>query len=271
MTAPATGAALPEAIITAARLRRDDRIAEALEVLEDSLTEARATPLDVPFRERVLLGLTLADLYLTVDSRERARRVLDIEVAFAEEILEGIGRFGSPDQIHAASAGCLQLRDRATQIDLLGHPAPDIEAVEWLNGDPTTLAAQRGRVVLLEFWAPWCRSCTALFPYFRDLHVRYAEQGLTILALANYRNSPGADRHDERTRDRELIRKAVDEHAIHFAIGIAPDERLRARYGANGIPTFVLIDRDGCVRLASSKPDKSALEGLATRLLKRGE
>lgn len=271
MKAPATGAVLPEAIITAARLRRDGRIAEALEALQDRLTEARAAPLDVPFRERVLLGLTLTDLYVAVDSRQRAQSLLANEVAFAEEILAGTMQFGSPDQIHAASAGCLQLRDRAAQIDLLGRPAPDLEAVEWLHGTPTTLVAQRGRVVVLEFWAPWCRSCTALFPYFRDLHVRYAAQGLTILALTNFRNHEGAEPPDQRARDRELIRQAIHEHAVDFAVGIAPDERLRTRYGANGIPTFAVIDRDGYVQLASSKPDKTALEGLIARLLEPGE
>ncbi|PRC58044.1 hypothetical protein C6A85_24185, partial [Mycobacterium sp. ITM-2017-0098] len=81
--------ALPEAIITAARLRRDGHIAEALEVVQGKLTEVRAAPLDVPFRERVLLGLTLADLYVAADSRQRAQSLLGNEIAFAEEILEG--------------------------------------------------------------------------------------------------------------------------------------------------------------------------------------
>lgn len=251
MTAPLRRAAVPDAVVEAARLRRDGRLDDAVAGVEAALASARATPLEVPFRERVLLGLTLADLYLVAEQRGRAQEVLADEVAFAEQLREVIVQSGLPEQIRAASAGCLQLRDRATQVALLGGPAPEIESVEWARGTPTTIAEQRGRVVLLEFWAPWCRSCTAMFPFFRDLHSRHASDGLTIIALTSHREGSGSW---------ELVQQAIADHAVDFAVGIAPDEGLQARYGANGIPTFALIDRDGIVRLASSKPDKAALE-----------
>ncbi|WP_170981313.1 TlpA disulfide reductase family protein [Mycolicibacterium sp. CR10] len=258
MTAPPQRAAVPEAVVEAARLRRDRRVGDAVAVVEAALAKSRATPLDVPFRERVLLGLTLADLHLVAGQRDRAQEVLVAEVAFAEQLRDLIAQSGLPEQIRAASAGCLQLRDRATQVDLLGGPAPEIDLVEWAQGGPTTIAGQRGRVVLLEFWAPWCRSCTAMFPFFRDLHSRHASDGLTIIALTSHREGSGS---------RELVQQAIADHAVDFAVGIAPDEGLQARYGANGIPTFALIDRDGLVRLASSKPDKAALEEAVIGLL----
>lgn len=258
MTAPRQPPAVPEAIIEATRLRRDGRVDDAVALVEAALAEARATPLDLPFRERVLLGLTLADLYLLADRRDRAQGLLATEVAFAEQLRDLIAQSGLPEQIRAASAGCLQLRDRAAQVDLLSRRAPEIEGVEWAHAGPTTLAEQRGRVVLLEFWAPWCRSCTAMFPFFRDLHDRHAGDGLTIIALTSHR---------EGSRSGVLVQQAIAEHAVEFAVAIAPDERIQALYGANGIPTFALIDREGVVRLASSKPDRTALEEAVVGLL----
>lgn len=258
MTAPPQRATVPAAVIEATRLRRDRRVDDAVAVVEAALVQARATPLDVPFRERVLLGLTLADLYLLAEQRDRAQALLVTEVAFAEQLRDLIAQSGRPEQIRAASAGCLQLRDRVAQVDLLGRPAPEIDSVEWAQGGPVTISGQRGRVVLLEFWAPWCRSCTAMFGFFRDLHSRLAGDGLTIIALTSHREGSGTGQH---------VRQAITDHAVDFAVGIAPDDGLQARYGANGIPTFALIDRDGLVRLASSKPDKAALEEAAVNLL----
>lgn len=266
-TPPVAASAVPESVLAAARLRRDGHVAEAVELVRAELLSARATPWETPFRERVLLGLTLADLYVSTDRPEGALRELETEIAFAAEILDAMTGFGSPDEIRAASAGSLQLRDRAAQIALLGRPAPDLQDVEWLNVEPTTLAAQRGNVVLLEFWAPWCRSCTAMFLFLRDLQTRYAASGLTIIAVTNHRDGPDDGRLERLSRDRELIQRAVGDQGVHFPVAVSSGNGVRDLYGANGIPTFAVVDRVGHVRLASSKPDKSGLERLIADLL----
>lgn len=266
MTAPAARPVLPEAVITAARLRRSGRIVEAADVVEDALNKARADMVDIPFRDRVLLALTLADLQLDLAAHHDASQLLAVESVFAGQILAAVRETGTPDQVHAASAGFLQLRDRAKQIQLLDQPAPSIGSVEWLQGGCETLSDLQGQLILLEFWAPWCRSCVAMLPFFDDLQNRRITAGLTVLALTNYRS---AEKYDP-AADRELIRQTITANAVGLAVGIAPDERLRARYGAHGIPTYALIDRSGYVRLASSKPDKSALEAAILRLSESG-
>lgn len=263
MTAVPHGPSLPEAVTVAARLRRDGRVHEALSLVETSLADARANPSDTPMRDRVLLGLTLADLLLLADQRDRAQSLLDSEAVFAEQVLHLTRQSGSPEQVLAASAGWCQLRDRAIQIGLLGRQAPEVDVSHWVNSDPTTLADLRGSIVLLEFWAPWCRPCEATFPSLRDLHQRYAEDGLNILALTNFRCTDTAGRE----RELDAVRQFAVDHDVEFAVGVSTDERLRQRYGANGIPTYALVDRAGIVRRASSKPDKAALEQAIIDLL----
>lgn len=263
MTAPPQGPSLPEAVTGAARLRRDGRVHDALALVESALADARAETSDTPFRDRVLLCLTLADLHLLADQRARARSLLDAEASFAEHVLRLTRQSGSPEQVHIASAGCCQLRDRAIQMDLVGKAAPEIGALHWVHKGPTTLADQRGNVVLLEFWAPWCRPCVAMFSVLRDLHHRYAVDGVNILALTNHRSGDVAGRK----RELDAVRQFIVDHEIEFAVGVANDERLRQRYGANGIPTYALVDRAGIVKLASSKPDKAALEQAIAGLL----
>ncbi|MDA2891250.1 TlpA disulfide reductase family protein [Mycolicibacterium sp. BiH015] len=263
MKVPTSVPAVPEAVVAAARLRHEGRVAEAADLVRNRLDEARAAAFDTPFRDRVLLALTLADLYLNLASRDEARSLLVTEIGFARRIRDAVRASGSPEQVHAASAGFLQLRDRATQIELLDRPAPGIGAVEWLQGGPVTLRDLRGQVVLFEFWAPWCRSCLAMFAFLNALHHKYGAQGLTIIALTNYRSG---ETHDP-GMDRELVRESLSRNAVDFTVAIAPNEEIRAQYGAHGIPTYALIDRQGYVCNASSKPDKSGLETAISGLL----
>ncbi|MEZ0342690.1 TlpA family protein disulfide reductase [Mycobacterium sp. pV006] len=257
------GPSLPEAVTGAARLRREGRVGDALAMVESALGEARARPSDTPFRDRVLLGLTLADLLLLAGDHERARNLLEIEAAFAERVLQLIREGGSPEQVLAASTGYGQLRDRAIQIGLLGTEAPEIDVDHWVPNGPTTLADQRGDVVLLEFWAPWCKPCLAMLPALQDLFQRHGRGGLQILALTHFRRQDS----DGRKQELEVVRQFVIDHDLKFPVGICADAQTRQHYGANGIPTYALVDRAGIVRLASSKPDKAALEQTITDLL----
>lgn len=261
-TPPQVISPVPEAVTLAARLRRENRMTDAVAVVESALDEARSKPFDTPFRHRILLALTLAELHVLADRRSRARELLDAELLFAEHVLALICRDGTPDQIHAATTGVRQLRDRAVQLVLLGQPAPEIEAVEWIHGVPATLEALRGRVVLIEFWASRCRSCSMMFGFLNTLHARYADHGLTVVALTCFRGG-----NDDRAGERALVRRVAAEHDVQFRVGVAPDQQLQQIYGATGIPTFVLIDRAGAVELATSKPDKQSLEGGIARLL----
>jgi thiol-disulfide isomerase/thioredoxin len=258
---------VPASVIRAVRLRREGRLAEAISITEASLTEARATPLDIPFRDRVLLGLTLADLYVMSERPDRARSLLGDEVVYAQQIHELIRQTGSAEQVRAATTGYSQLRDVAAQLALLANAPPEIVA-DWVQGEPATLAALRGRVVLIEFWARWCRSCVSMFPVLSDLQERYGDRGLTILALTRY--GPAADDPSaERIRERDLITRMVGERCPGIAVGIAPDGGLQEKYGANRMPAVVLIDRKGIVQFASSISDKAKLAAHISNLIEK--
>jgi len=99
-----------------------------------------------------------------------------------------------------------------------------------------------------------------MFPRLLDLHARYAERGLTVLAVTYVGAPPGEDQAAFQARERESIHQVVADRGITFGVGIAPDERTQRRYGATGVPTLVAIDRGGRVRYASSSGDEQALQ-----------
>lgn len=233
----------------AAVLQRAGKLSEAVTELESALARARATPYEIEFQTRIRLGMTLADVYLSLDQIQNASDMLADEVAFAKKISDIMQATGTPDQKRSATGGYLQVRDRATQLALIGQPAPDISVKTWLKGGPFTLEDLRGRVVLLEFWATWCKPCHEMFPKLKVLHEQESSRGLEITAITrHYMAYRGTE--ESMAEELQLMQSMVTDHGVSFAVGVAEDERLQSIYGANGLPTVVLIDRQGLVRYA---------------------
>jgi thiol-disulfide isomerase/thioredoxin len=233
----------------AAGLQRSGHPIEAAAELEKALAIARAAPYEIEFQTRIRLGMTLADIYLSLDQIQNARAMLAAEVAFAKQISEIMVATGTPAQRRSATSGYLQVRDRLTQLELIGQTAPDFAITTWIKGEATTLAAQRGRVVLLEFWATWCKPCREMFPKLNELQNQQSLGGLEIIAVTRHYMAFGGP-EESKTGELTLMRAMVEEFGVNFRVGVAEDERLQSIYGANGLPTVVLLDRQGVVRYA---------------------
>lgn len=227
--------------------------------LEQSIQAARATPYEIEFLTRIRLGMMLADVYLALNRLEDARSFLSEETAFAERISQIMQSTGTLNQKRQAMSGYLQIRDRAAQIGLLGNPAPETDLRMWLVGDPITLPDLRGRVVMLEFWATWCKPCQEMFPKLTSLHQQESKNGLEILAITRHYMAYGGTL-EAKNEELDLIRKTVSEHGVTFRVAVADDERLQFTYGANGLPTVVLIDRKGIVQYAGPGGEDPAFE-----------
>lgn len=225
--------------------RGDARAAKAL--LEEALAAARRDPYQIKFRTRVQLAMMLAGLHLALDDVAAARAFVGEELAFAEHVYGFIRLKGSEAQKRAAAGDFVQLRDLATKVSLLGQSAPEISIGVWLNSGPLSLAGLRGRVVLLEFFATWCRECEALFPRLKRLHEERAGDGLSVIALTRHYLAYGRG-EEERAKELDLIRAFAEKHEMSYPVGVSEDEREQELYGATGLPAVVLIDRKGVVR-----------------------
>lgn len=227
---------------------------EATAELVGALAEVRETPYEIEFQTRLQLAMTLADVYQSTGEYQKASEMLAQELAFAEKITQVMNLTGTPAQKREAMSGALQVRDRATQMALIGKEAPEISVKEWISGGPATLADSRGRVVLLEFWATWCKPCQEMFPKLQELYKKEAGRGLGIIALTRhymaYRGTVEA-----MSDEIKLMHRMVTDNGVTFAVGVAEDERLQGIYGANGLPTVVLVDRDSIIRYAGPGAD----------------
>ena len=255
MTSESTVADIaPQALVSsgldrAAEFQSQGKLEEAVVELEKTAQAARATPYEIEFLTRIRLGMMVADVYLALNRLDDARTFLNEETAFAQRISEIMQATGTLNQKRQAMSGYLQIRDRATQVGLLGQPAPEINLRMWLSGEPASLDELRGQVVMLEFWATWCKPCQEMFPKLTDLYAEEAQNGLEIVAITRHYMAYGGTL-EAKNEELQLMRKTIGEHAVNFRVAVADDETLQATYGANGLPTAVLIDRKGIVQYA---------------------
>jgi thiol-disulfide isomerase/thioredoxin len=112
--------------------------------------------------------------------------------------------------------------------------APDF-TLPTLTGDSLRLAAWRGKVILLNFWATWCIPCRTEMPALEALYQQYKEAGFVVLAVNMDRLSSAG------------VEAFVQEVAVTFPIGLDPSWTTARLYRVLGLPTTYLIDRAGNV------------------------
>lgn len=121
----------------------------------------------------------------------------------------------------------------------VGKPAPDFTLTD-LSGHTVSLAALKGRPVLISFWATWCGPCRAELPLIRDEYLAHRQQGLSVVAI---------DYGDEAP---DTVRAYWESMKLQPEPVLDPDGRGARAYGVSvslsaGLPVSVLVARDGTV------------------------
>jgi peroxiredoxin len=156
----------------------------------------------------------------------------------------------------AALALGLTLAGGAQAVDP-GGEAPRCELSSLGGGPRPDLAALRGHVVLLDFWASWCSSCAQSFRFLNELERDLRGRGLRVLGV----------NLDEDPADAVAF---LARHAAGFELAADPSGTCPAAFGVEGMPSSYLIDRRGIVRFASQgfRPGEArALRALVEELL----
>jgi thiol-disulfide isomerase/thioredoxin len=143
------------------------------------------------------------------------------------------------------------LRSKQKQLMLRGEVAPEIATVKWIDQSPVKLAEMRGRVVLIDFWATWCGPCISAFPNLKKWHEKYKDKGLVVLGVTKYY---GSGKGQDMTPDEEFkfIQEFKKEYELPYGFAVSETNDNFRNYGVSAIPTAVLIDKRGVVRLVTT-------------------
>jgi cytochrome c biogenesis protein CcmG, thiol:disulfide interchange protein DsbE len=132
-----------------------------------------------------------------------------------------------------------------------GDAAPALKLPTATASAPMELAALKGKVVYVDFWASWCGPCKQSFPWMNDMQSKYAERGLEVVAI----------NVDAKMADaQKFLAISPARFTVAFdAAGVTPKQ-----FAIKGMPTSYLIDREGKITRVHSgfrDSDRSELEG----------
>jgi len=129
-------------------------------------------------------------------------------------------------------AALMVLSTPARAGDDLPAPAPPF-TIRTFEGKSIRLSELRGKPVVLDFWATWCRPCRASMPHLDELQKRFGSQGLVVIGMSVDEGTP-AD-----------VRRFTQNLGLSFRLGMAND-RLLDDYGPiRFLPTTFFINRNG--------------------------
>ncbi len=142
----------------------------------------------------------------------------------------------SMNRLLAAGAGFLAigLVAVAEAATLAGSSAPDI-TVRTLAGAPLDLAALRGKVVVVHWWASWCVPCREEMPELEAFYGEHRDQGVEVIALSA-----------DRARDEKDVRRAAA--AFSFPVAIAASASVNHWPAPGALPMTYIVDQGGKVR-----------------------
>jgi peroxiredoxin/outer membrane lipoprotein-sorting protein len=126
-----------------------------------------------------------------------------------------------------------ELRQQAKR-NSVGTHAPNFTLSD-LEHQPLRLSDLKGKVVLLDFWATWCRPCREALPAIELLHREFKDKGLVVL---------GVDDEDSPTQTTFL-----DKFGYTFRSLVDPMEQVKNLFHVSGFPTTVLIDKQGTIQV----------------------
>ena len=131
----------------------------------------------------------------------------------------------------------------------VGNPAPDFQLPN-LDGKTVSLSDLRGKPVLLNFWASWCRPCRDEMPHIQQVYEEWSDKGLVVLAINLGESS-------------SKVKEFVQSYGLPFPVLLDTKGDIAQKYNVRGlIPTTFFIDKNGIIQVKKigAFPNKAAIE-----------
>ncbi len=121
-----------------------------------------------------------------------------------------------------------------SRVPVVGTPAENFQLVD-LNGKAQSLLDYRGKVVLLNFWATWCKPCTTEMPAMQTTYDKLREKGFVVLAI-------------NELEDDAKVREHIKQYGHTFPVLMDRENKVANQFGVFGLPVSVFIDEQGVVQ-----------------------
>lgn len=228
-----------EAASTVAVMLSQARHKRALEFAELAIASAPKAGVDI--RRVALCWAMAADGRLQKEDLAGARDALkQIEPLDKEMHRQLAGQFEAAEKQLAA------YKEAAARLQPGKEPF-EIEEKD-IGGKRVSLAALKGKVVLIDFWAPWCGPCMVEMPELVKLYKEKHASGLEIIGVSL-------------DKDEESVKTAIEEQGILWPVISDHNfwqNAVARKWGIRSLPATYLLDRQGLIRHVNLRGEKLA-------------
>jgi cytochrome c biogenesis protein CcmG, thiol:disulfide interchange protein DsbE len=148
---------------------------------------------------------------------------------------EATQQAGDSPVLAASVAHAGGIDEAARELDLIRPPRPKQAAdftVSLLSGETLKLQGQRGKPMLVNFWATWCAPCREEMPAMERLYIKHRERGFVLLAVSV-------------DTDASVVKPFLERYKLTFPVALDAKMDLANAYGVRALPASFLIDRHG--------------------------
>ncbi len=121
-----------------------------------------------------------------------------------------------------------------SRVPAVGMQVEDFQLAD-LEGKPQSLSQYRGKVVLVNFWATWCKPCTTEMPAMQASFDKLRDKGFVVLAI-------------NELEDDVKVREHIKQYGHTFPVLMDRDNKVANQFGVFGLPVSVFIDQQGRVQ-----------------------
>jgi peroxiredoxin len=187
----------------------------------------------------VLAGVVGAGLYAAVGRAPEPPRVRPGVESRRETAV-----VSAPVELKARAGRVLSVADALKELDLI-QPTRKKLAEDFTlptpDGKRFRLADQRGKVLLVNFWATWCGPCREEMPAMQRLWQRQKDQGFVLVGVSV-------------DADPKVVSPYLAKHKLTFPVALDPKLDLGNAYGVRALPSSFIVDREGYVAALALGP-----------------
>jgi peroxiredoxin len=121
-----------------------------------------------------------------------------------------------------------------SRVPAVGMQVEDFRLTD-LDGKSQSLSQYRGKVVLVNFWATWCKPCTTEMPAMQATYDKLRDKGFVVLAI-------------NELEDDAKVRQHIKQYGHTFPVLMDRDNKVANQFGVFGLPVSVFIDEKGVVQ-----------------------
>jgi peroxiredoxin len=121
-----------------------------------------------------------------------------------------------------------------SRVPTVGMQAEDFRLND-LEGKSQSLSQYRGKIVLVNFWATWCKPCTTEMPAMQKIYDKLRDKGFVVLAV-------------NELEDDAKVREHIKQYGHTFPVLMDRDNKVANQFGVFGLPVSVFIDEKGVIQ-----------------------